>query len=132
MINNINAINRFINLRTHILKSTQKSLAKSLDASQSTISRTENGSQGISYDLLNRLKSVYGVNPDWIEYGSGEIFISLAANNDIYKDLLKDILSLEANQFEFISKFISMDQAAQDSFLSLSQSIMNSISNMKE
>lgn len=57
------------------LKMNQKQLADVLEIEQALISMVENSKTEFAYWHTRRLREIYKLNPDWLEYGEGEMFL---------------------------------------------------------
>ena len=72
---NVNPENvRFKKVRES-LKLDQNAIAKALNMKQGSISDIERGKNGVSNDVLFKLKAIYGVNPDYIAHGKQPMII---------------------------------------------------------
>lgn len=56
------------------LKMNQKNLADILQVEQALISMVENSKTEFAYWHVRKLKEIYNLNPDWLEYGEGQMF----------------------------------------------------------
>jgi transcriptional regulator with XRE-family HTH domain len=65
------------------LKLDQNTIAKGLNVGQGTISGIENGRSGISKKILQALSDVYGVNPEYIETGTGKMIIHTLIKKEV-------------------------------------------------
>lgn len=92
------------NLREKLMLS-QRAFASKLGVSSTAISQIENGG-GVTGKLAKRICEAYKVNPEWLLYGRGEMFLedSKKENKDIkdvkeklieFKGFLKALLQLE-------------------------------------
>lgn len=55
---------------------TQKELVNKLGSQQSSVSKMLNGSYPIGKNMLFRIKEALGINPQWLQYGIGDMLIS--------------------------------------------------------
>ncbi len=62
------------------LRMNQKSLADVLKVEQALISMVENSKTELAYWHTKKLKEIYNLNPDWLEDGVGEMFLSKPAD----------------------------------------------------
>ncbi len=62
------------------LKMNQKSLADILQVEQALISMVENSKTEFAYWHTRKLKEIYNLNPDWLEYGEGEMYLTKPEN----------------------------------------------------
>ena len=56
-------------------KISQHKIAKVLGIPQATYSRYESGLSEPGYQFLYKLRDLFGVNPDWLATGEGEMFV---------------------------------------------------------
>ncbi len=56
-------------------KISQHEIAKILGIAQTTYSRYESGKTAPDFTVLYKLRNKYGVNPDWLATGEGEMFV---------------------------------------------------------
>lgn len=57
------------------LKMNQKALADILQVEQALISMVENNKTEFAYWHVRKLKEIYKLNPEWLEYGEGEMYL---------------------------------------------------------
>ncbi|CAN5128483.1 hypothetical protein BH09BAC1_BH09BAC1_19540 [soil metagenome] len=62
------------------LKMNQKALAEVLQIEQALISMVENSKTELAYWHIRKLREVYNLNGDWLEYGEGDMFLSKPAD----------------------------------------------------
>lgn len=58
------------------LKMNQKALADVLKVEQALISMVENSKTEFAYWHTRKLREIYNLNPDWLEYGEGEMYFA--------------------------------------------------------
>lgn len=80
-------------LRESVLKKNQDEFSKDLGLSRNYISLIENGQRNLSDQSIKVLCSLYGVNEEWLRFGTGEPFVPqsqreklLGFVNDVMKD----------------------------------------------
>lgn len=69
-------------IRKEILRITQKDFVKLFNFSQGYYTGFENGKYLITTEMLFKLKDTYGVNPNWILTGEGDIFLNKTGTTD--------------------------------------------------
>lgn len=101
-----NVVNkRFIEVKNK-LNVNNSHLARKLKVSHTTVNKIVYGDIGVSEKIALKIKEAFGVNPDWLLYGKGEMFLedSKKENKDIkdvkeklteFKGFLKALLQLE-------------------------------------
>lgn len=106
------------------LKMTQKRFAESLGIVQGFLSAIEKGKKTPSYTLLIALQHLYGINPEWIHSGKGEIMQSNLHYKTSHPEALAIIPllnKLPADTTEFLDsnsfdRYISLPGVPSDSF----------------
>ena len=80
-------------LRESILKKNQDEFSKDLGLSRNYISLIENGQRNLSDQSIKVLCSLYGVNEEWLRFGTGEPFVPQSQKEKLLgfvKDVMKD------------------------------------------
>ena len=77
-------------------KLTLEDFGKRLGAKKSTISQLENGKNNLTEQMKVAICKEYNVNRDWLENGTGEIFLS---PSDDIGDLISEIIENKDEDF---------------------------------
>lgn len=75
-------------------KLSQKKFGEMLNRTQSQIANIETGVRNVSIRLINDLKNEFNVNPEWMETGEGNKFISPLDELDIKDPEIKKLAEL--------------------------------------
>lgn len=102
-------------------KMTQKEFSASLGIVQGFLCSVETGKKNPSDTLLIALQHLYGINPAWLQNGSGEMFVCMpepaasafAAAIPLYRSPPASFNSISA---ELVKEFISMPEITADCF----------------
>lgn len=103
------------------LNLTLKNFAKNLNLSESHLSNLEKGRGKITARNIEDICYTYNVNKEWLENGSGEMFVKLtsddefnilvgklsASNDSFKKKVIKEMLKLDDEDWIFIEKFFN-------------------------
>ncbi|EGT4205781.1 XRE family transcriptional regulator [Clostridioides difficile] len=76
-----------------ILKLTQEQMSTSLKISRSNYGNIETGKVGLTERVKSDICDIYNVNREWLETGSGEVFVEFSENDKIkqVKNKLKEV-----------------------------------------
>jgi len=77
----------------------QKDMAETLEVSQSAYTLMENGKQGISLDVIERLYKKFSVRLEYIFFGSGEMFDTLDSSS-----IIAELCNKGAHVKDFLEK----------------------------
>lgn len=84
----------------------QAEFGESLGLRQSTIGNYESGSRAVSDATILAICRHYGVNEEWLRYGSGEMFVSLPSS--AVSGLVKEY-ALDAMDQALITEYLKLD-----------------------
>ena len=110
---------RLKELRKENLKMTQEQFAESLGISRSNITNIELGNIALTDRMIKTICSVHNVNEMWLKEGTGDIFLNnsneldtligylYAENDDFKKKIIKLMLELDDEDWEFIKKLVN-------------------------
>ena len=78
------------------LKLNQEEFGEKLDITYVQVSRIESGKVSLSNKIRQSILRTFNVNPNWLDYGKGDMFIKLDANKELAIEMAK-IFKLEDN-----------------------------------
>jgi len=89
------------------LDMSMESFGARLGVTRATISRIESGVNNITPQMFTSVCREFGVNKDWLETGSGDMFVTLSTD----EELAKLVGTVMADSDEFIKKtFLALGQ----------------------
>lgn len=118
---------RFQLLTTELQKQrglTKTAIAAELDVSQQYISKlTKTGKPSDLF--VSALCEKFNVNKEWLEHGTGEMFITLS-RNEIITDFMADLLKEEEPSFRkrFIEVFAALDPSDWEELEKIAEKII--------
>lgn len=107
-MNNIkNTINQRLKVLRKSLNMSQTAFGEKLELSKHTIINYEKGEYSIPKSVLIAIEKIFGVNPDWLEKGEGEMFVKkqqeTGMNLDFIERLKKDLADKDDSFFNSLS-----------------------------
>lgn len=117
IINNIKQLRKTYNL-------TQQELADRISFGRSTIGQIESGHSNPTYQLLNSISLVFGINTEWLETGQGPMKKS---NQEILEEainLIEDISETEIAFLKVMAKKIENQDNDKASFYKLLNTLL--------
>lgn len=105
---------------------TQKEFASALCVSANYIYLMESGKEKPSDRTLNDICRIYGVNKEWLEYGSGEPYAQ-KTNEEIIAQLFGEVTQMDDDSFtkQFITVLAKMNKEQRDVFESIGKMMID-------
>lgn len=106
------------------LNISQVDFATKLGVKKQYLSAIENESKGLSKKIILQIKDLFGVNPNYLLMGEGEIFLKSPEESKVNPDLLSEIIKIAAEDPELVSyaiKTMNGDKKARDKFIKLTE-----------
>lgn len=94
------------------LKLTMEEFGKRLGIQKSAVSKIENGSVSLTDQNRIAICREFGVNEDWLRYGSGDPFVKLSRDEQIEK-MVNEIMRDKPESFKrrYISALAALDES---------------------
>ena len=108
---------RIKDLRKNKLKVTQDVFAAKINISRSNLGNIETGKVGVTDRVLVDICKAYGINREWLEHGTGEMYDANALSvidqlvqkyklSDTARKVLETYIGLEENDKQVIDRFV--------------------------
>lgn len=109
---------------------TLESFGDKVGVGKSTISRIENGTNGLTEQMILSICREFNVNEDWLRYGTGEMFKDMSLDEEIIS-FIGDIQWDTSNTFK--KRFISaISKLNEEEWNVLEKIIVDMASNIEE
>ncbi len=107
-------------LRKNELKVTQDVFAAKISISRSNLGNIETGKVGVTDRVLTDICKAYGVNREWLENGTGEMFDESLPSSI---DQLAIEYKLSKEEVRFLSNYLSLPQELRSSAIQILSAI---------
>ena len=131
---------RIKDLRKNKLKVTQDVFAAKINISRSNLGNIETGKVGVTDRVLVDICKAYGINREWLEHGTGEMYDANALSvidqlvqkyklSDTARKVLETYIGLEGNDKQVIDRFVQkiVENHQSDQPINLKESMVYTV-----
>lgn len=128
------SINKRVKELRKALDLTLEIFSKKLGVSRAAMSNIENEKRSVTDQMLNSICHAYNVNPDWLRFGHGDMFI-LPEDEDIA--LISELIEEPDDQFyqavlELVRTYKQLSPDSKKILLQFGQQYLENIKNRKD